>query len=120
MRVSAFVAAMALLLVAAGPVAAAQKTGCPAAEGWNQMTIVEAATAIWPELLDRSVFPGGQADLEAALAGFDRNGDGDLCIKISGGDDLNPNSHWYRVGVEVLGSPTMFFIPSDNNRGADD
>jgi len=118
MRVIATLAAAALLLLAAVPASAAQKTGCPVGTGWAQTTVADAAATIWPALIDPSAFPGGIADLEAALDGYDKNDDDELCVKTSGGEDLNPNSHWYRVGLELLGEPIQFFIPSDNNRAA--
>jgi hypothetical protein len=120
MRAIATFGAVALLLVTAMPVLAAQKTGCPTAEEWAITTVEDAAETIWPALLDKSAFPGGQAEFEAALGGFDKNDDGWMCVKTSGGDELNPNSKWYRVGIELIGSPTQFFIPRDNNSGADD
>ena len=52
------------------------------------------------------------------MASYDRNGDGRVCIKTMWGDDLNPNAHWYRFGLDLLGSPVEQFLPRDNNSGA--
>ena len=110
-------AAIATTLMA-GTVAAAPKEGCPTGQGWGEWTVEAAAERIWPKLVDQSVFPAGISDLEAALGGYDRNGDGSVCVKIMWGDDLNPNSHWYQFGVDLLGSPIEQFLPRDNNSGA--
>ena len=119
MRVIATLGAVGLLLVMTVPAMGAQKTGCPAADGWELVTVEESAATIWPDLLDPSAFPGGQTELAAALAGYDRNGDDWLCVKVQPQDN-NPNAHWYKVGLEILGEPTTYYIPSDNNRGATD
>lgn len=99
---------------------AAPKTGCPNGHGFtaNPVSISAAADEIFPVLLDPSAFPGGTADLAADLAGYDRNGDGYVCLKWMWGDALNPNSHWYRVGMDILGSPTEQVLSYDNNSGA--
>ena len=44
-----------------------------------------------------------------------QNGEGSICMKQMWGDSLNPNSHWYVVGVDVLGSPTVLTLTRDNN-----
>jgi hypothetical protein len=112
--------AVALLLVAmAAPVAAAPKSGCPAtASGWAETSVGAATDRIWPGLLDPSAFPGGPSDLEAVIAAEDRNDDGDVCLLVMWGEALNPRSHWYRVGIEILGSPTEQFFVHDNTANA--
>jgi hypothetical protein len=102
----------------AGTAIAAPKEGCPAGQGWDEWTVEAAAARIWPALLDQSAFPGGLDEFEGVVRGYDRNGDGAVCIKTMWGEDLNPNSNWYRFGVEMLGSPVEQFLPRDNNSGA--
>lgn len=110
-------AGIATILVA-GAAAAAPKTGCPEGQGWGEWTVEAAAERIWPALVNPEAFPGGMAELAALIGTYDRNGDGSVCIKVMWGDDLNPNSHWYRFGLELLGSPVEQFLPRDNNSGA--
>jgi hypothetical protein len=118
-RITLALACAALVSVCiAGSVLAAPKSGCPAGEGWGEWTVEAAADRIWPALVDPDAFPGGIADLEAALSGYDANADGSVCVKIMWGEDLNPNSHWYLFGIELLGSPIEQFLPRDNNAGA--
>lgn len=108
-------------VVAVAPVAAAQKDGCSAdASGSERMSVAAAATQIWPTLLFPAAFPGGIADLEAAIALEDRNSDGLVCVRPQGGDHFNPKSHWYLVGIELIGEPTIFTTVRDNNAGAVD
>ena len=120
MRGSFLGGAVALLLVAsAAPVAAAPSSGCPAAvSGWSEQSVADATARIWPGLLDPGAFPGGIEELEAAIAADDRNGDGDVCLLVMWGEALNPRSHWYRVGMDVLGSPTEQFFVHDNTANA--
>lgn len=109
--------ATALLATSAS---ADQKTGCPNGQGFTDppVGISAAADYIFPILLDTSAFPGGVGDLAADLASYDRNGDGMLCLKSMWGDALNQNSHWYKVGVDVLGEPTTQVFAYDNNSAA--
>lgn len=102
----------------AGPALAAPKEGCPTGQGWEEWTVDGAAARIWPALLDQSAFPGGIEEFELAVDSYDRNGDGLVCIKVMWGEDLNPQSHWYQFGVDLLGSPVEQFLPRDNNSGA--
>jgi hypothetical protein len=39
-------------------------------------------------------------------------------LKTMWGEALNPNSHWYQAGIEVLGSPTQRFFVADNRANA--
>jgi hypothetical protein len=118
--------AFALLSVCAAAIAtttptvsAAPATGCAAGgSGWTEMTVAAIAARIWPGFLDKTAFPGGQAELEQVLGTLDRNGDGALCLKITKGEDLNPNSRWYREGIEILGTPTEFYNVHDNTANA--
>jgi len=93
---------------------AAQKTGCPSGE-WQELTVQQVAEAVWPTLLDPSPWSSLEDFRDTAVALDDANGDGSICIKQQWGDSLNPNSHWYLVGLDVLGSPTVLTIPRDNN-----
>lgn len=97
--------------------AAAPKTGCPAeASGARELTVGDVAEAVYAGLL---VDPYGSADaLAVALSSYDRNGDDHLCLMTRWGADLNPKSHWYRLGVDSLGEPTTLFIVFDNNSNA--
>lgn len=104
---------LALLFSTLGAAVAAPKTGCPAGD-WAESTVEAAAATIWPALLDPSPWPD-EAAFAATIAGFDRNNDGSVCTKTIWGEDLNPNSKWYQLGVELIGSPTQMFIVRDNN-----
>lgn len=112
---AAAAAAVLLALAVAGPASAAQKTGCGNnSSGWNLITVADAAAAMWPTLLDPSIF-GSEAGLAEAIAGEDDNGDDAVCMKQIWGDHLNPNSNWYIIGVDAIGSPTVASTIHDNN-----
>ena len=113
---AALIALAAALSVTAGA-SAAQKAGCPAAEGWGAWEVDAAAAEIFPNLLGN---PYQSVDEFADYldATFDKNGDDVICVKIFKGEDLNPNSKWYIVGVDLLGSPTTFNISRDNTANA--
>lgn len=114
-RSLALVGALALTLAVAAPAAAAPKSGCSAeASLWERSSIEAANDTIWPALLDPSAIPDGEAGLEELIANYDRNDDGDICLLTMWGENLNPKSHWYLVGLEVLGSPTQQFLLRDN------
>jgi hypothetical protein len=98
-----------LTLAGVAGVAAASHQGCSA-----------AAATIWDSVVAKDAFPGGIPDLAAALAGLDKNGDGDLCLLRIWGDDLNPNAHWYKVGLEVYGMPVTANYLRDNTANASD
>ena len=71
----------ALSLTGVAAVAAAPHQGCSAeASGWSEYGIEEAAATIWDSVVAKDAFPGEIPDLAAALAGLDKNGDGDLCL----------------------------------------
>jgi hypothetical protein len=92
---------------------AAPKAGCPAAiSGWRELTVHETVEIVYAGLLDKENVD--KDDLAARLAGADRKGDG-LCLLTLWGDDVNENSHWYRVGMQVLGEGTKLFLVIDNN-----
>ncbi len=113
--VVAALAAVGSLTVSAS---AAPKTGCPAGQDWDEMTVEGVAATIWPGLIDPSPWTD-QADFRvSAIEPEDRNGDGSLCLKIMWGEDLNPNAKWYRVGIDVLGTPTEVFLARDNTANA--
>ena len=117
-----FVCAAVIVLAAAVSVtagaSAAPKDGCPAAEDYDAYTVEAAAAAILPNLIPPSPFQTVAELADYLKATFDKNDDGMICLKIHKGDDLNPNSKWYIVGVDLLGSPTLFFNPRDNTANA--
>lgn len=110
-----YVFVLALVLGTVTAAVAAPKTGCPAGDDWTESTVAEAAATVWPALLDQSPWANEAAFADFLDATYDRNDDGAMCIKTMWGEDLNPNSHWYKVGLEVLGSPTQLFVIRDNN-----
>ncbi len=94
------------------------KTGCPPAiTGSLDLTALQAAQIVYDGLLVNpyeDVF-----ELEAELvAAVDRNGDDRICLLPRWGESLNPNSHWYKVGWELIGEPTTLFLAYDNNSNA--
>jgi hypothetical protein len=108
-RAVSLVLAAALTAFVALPVAAAPPP-CPAA--WQWATAQQAAAGFFPHLL-----PGqfaSVADFEAVL--IDDVGDDDgLCIKLMWGYALNPNSHWYQLGVSSpLGEPVHLMLVKDD------
>ncbi len=119
-RLLALACGIGLLLTAtAGAALAAPKAGCSAASsGWFETSVADAAVTIWPSIVDTTPFPGGIPDLEVALGGLDRNGDGDLCLMRLWGEDLNPKSHWYQIGLELFGSPVIANYLRDNTAAA--
>lgn len=113
-RSTALAGALLLLLIGATPAAAAPKSGCSAeASLWELASVEEATDIIWPALLDPAAF-GSKTGLQGFIAAYDRDGDGDICLLTMWGEALNPNSHWYLVGVEILGSPTQQFFVREN------
>jgi hypothetical protein len=90
--VAALVFPFAAVSVAAAPAA------CPTA--WEPATVHDTAVDFFPHLT-----PGQfetAEELEAAIAStYDKDADGNICIKHQWGYDLNPNSHWYQVGFEL-------------------
>ena len=76
----------------------------------RKLTVQQVAEAVWPTLLDPSPWSSLEDFRDTAVALDDDDGDGSICIKQQWGDSLNPNSHWYLVGLDVLGSPTVLTI----------
>lgn len=108
-----------LLLAAPAGVVAAPKSGCPAAaSGWFLSSPTAAAADFFVHLIPGQ-FATADAFAEAIDAGVDKNGDDQICVKLSWGDNLNPNSHWYRLGLELLGEPVHVMTVLDNNANAD-
>ncbi|HEX5589158.1 MAG TPA: hypothetical protein VFX65_02565 [Candidatus Limnocylindrales bacterium] len=96
---SMLVAALGLATVA--PVAAARHAGCAAAEsGWAEYAAAEAATLIWPSVVDQSPWGGDLNAFIATIEGLDLNGDGDLCLKRIAG--FHENSPWHGVIFNYL------------------
>lgn len=93
------------------------KTGCPPEiTGSLQRTVMEAAQTVYDGLL---VNPYADvSELAAILDGVDRNEDGNICLLPRWGEDRNPKSHWYKVGMELIGEPTTLFLAYDNNSNA--
>lgn len=119
MQRTAIATSLTLALIVSSPALAAPTGGCGNERaGWVERSVSEAAGIFWAGLLDKSVFPGGVSSVEAAIDGLDRDDDDRVCMKIIGGDDLNPRSHWYKVGLELIGSPTETFIVLENNAAA--
>jgi hypothetical protein len=115
-RWPAAVAAGAILAaVLATPVAA--RSGCPAGS-WDRMSVAGAAALIYPHLLVPP--PGGLDAFAAMVGGEDRDGNTLVCVKETWGEDLNPRSHWARLGMELLGEPTHAFIVHDDTASATD
>lgn len=108
MRPGKIVLAILLVMVSAAPALAAEKRGCPVADGWEQLTVEEAAERVWPELLDQSPWLDQEDFQESAVRPHDRNGDGSICLRTIW-DDLNPNSMWHGV---------LMFLPRDNSANA--
>jgi hypothetical protein len=108
-----------ILLAMPAAVLAAPKDGCPAgAQGWQAMSVADAAALIHPHL-----FPGAFPTVDALVADIESRSDAKrpddvVCVKEQWGEALNPNSHWYRVGVAVLGEPTHAFHVKDNTANA--
>lgn len=111
--------ALAAALSSTVSASADPKNGCPAAEGWDLVGVGQAAQEIFPNLLP-GLYPWANA---GELAEFidsteDRNDDNMVCIKTMWGDHLNPKSHWYLVGVDLLGAPTIMYLLRDNTANA--
>lgn len=113
------VSAVACLGAAAGG-SAGQKTGCQVGQGWQEMTVVDVAEEVFDNLLP-GVYPWGTEDEFADFisATLDKNGDGSICLKMMWGDNLNPKSHWYLVGIDLgFGTGVTQYLPHDNNANA--
>jgi hypothetical protein len=79
------------------------------------VTVDAAAAGLFAHLI-----PGQFATVEefaAAISALDdKNGDGWICQREAWGFELNPKSHWYRLGFELgLDEPVHFLYASDNN-----
>ena len=113
-RVSAALLAAGLMSVPAAGLVLGANPGCAAPQsGWSEKSVAEAAARIYPGLLDNTPWPT-LADFVAQIATEDTNNDGAVCLLVMWGDDLNPKSHWYKVGIELLGSPVEQFFVRDN------
>jgi len=117
-HIAIFALALTGMLLLAGPASAEPKSGCPVGTGWEELTVESAAATVWPELLDQAPWANQQVFQEEIVRPYDRNGDGSICMKTMWGEHLNPNSHWYLVGIEILGTPTQQFLASDNSANA--
>lgn len=110
------VLAILAALAASSVGSAAPKSNCAnESSGWTKVTTEEATDRIWPGLLDTSPWNGDKEAFQAVVELSDKNGDGDVCLQVMWGEHLNPNSHWYLVGIEVLGVPTEQYFVHDNN-----
>jgi hypothetical protein len=70
--------------------------GCPVGSGWSEVDVTGAAATIWAELVDQSPWTDEDDFRESAIAPYDRNADGLICLKTMWGE-LNPESHWFGV-----------------------
>ncbi|MDH5334486.1 MAG: hypothetical protein OEW65_11430 [Thermoleophilia bacterium] len=110
---------VAMCLTVTAAASADPKVGCPVGEGWAEMTVVSAANEVFPNLIPG--YPWTSADELAAFvdATYDKNDDGAICLKTISGDDLNPKSHWFRVGIDLgFGTGVSFYMARDNNANA--
>jgi len=58
------------------------------------------------------------AERLAFVASLDKNGDGLLCVAITWGQNLNPNSHWAEIEADLLSPPaTERWAFADNHNG---
>jgi len=110
--------ALAAVVSISASASADPKAGCPVGTGWSEMTVEEVAARTWPALLDPSPFADEADYRESFVRLIDRDGDGSICLKIMWGEKLNPNSHWYGVGIELIGTPTEQFLGRDNTANA--
>ncbi len=89
---------------------AAQKIGCPNALELGE--IDQIAADFFPHL-----FPGQfdtAEDFAASITDLaDANGDGLACSRVFIFD--NPNSHLYKLGIELLGEPRHTLQITENN-----
>ena len=110
--------AMVALLVPAS-VLAADKGGCPATTaGWEISTPEEAASDFFPHLLP-GAFATAAEFADVIDANDNRDGDAWVCIRLSWGFDLNPKSHWYRLGIAgPLNEPVHALHVIDNSAAA--
>ncbi len=117
--VSATLIALAAFMSVTASASSAPANGCPAGEDWRIWEVEAAAAEIFPNLLP-GLYPFESVDELGDFldATYDRNGDDMICVKSIWGEDLNPNSHWYMVGVDLLGAPTIMYIPRDNTASA--
>ena len=109
---------MCVAIVAApGTALAAQQTGCPSdSSAWRLGTVEDVADGFFPHLFpDQWATPDEfESDFVAPL---DRNEDGLVCARVQV-YDFNPKSHWYKLGLEILGEPTQFLTVKDNSGNA--
>ena len=117
MRLARAFALVTLLTLATAPLTVAANNGA-CATGWTRDTVEGATALIWPHLLAPEVFDKDPAGLAAAIGGDDRDGNGFVCIKTMWGDALNPNSKYYRLGMELIGEPTWVFMVHDDRANA--
>jgi hypothetical protein len=121
-RLVSLVGLIATVLVVAAPASADPgKTRCPAGSGWTLWNVGAAASEIYPNLLP-GLYPWADAGELAAFidASYNKNGDDTICVKTTWGDNLNPKSHWYLVGMDLVGEPTTQYSLHDNNANASD
>jgi hypothetical protein len=119
-----FVMSVALTALAAamlaGGASAAQKDACPSGE-WKLWPIysengdIGVADYFWPHLLNDLYGFADAAEFAQVLDDlYDKNGDDMVCGHERGGYELNPKSHWYRLGIELIGEPVHFISIKDN------
>jgi hypothetical protein len=104
-----------LLLFGQGNATAAPPhDGCSgAADQWQLQTPTDAANDFFEHLLPGQ-FQTPEAFAQAIDELVDKNSDDLVCTRVSKGFDLNPNSHWYQLGLEILGEPVHVLSAKDD------
>ena len=114
--------------------AAAEANGCPALgnktkdnSGMQSFGLMspEAAVALSvAQITDAWYAAHGfvESDFIAERLGFiaslDKNGDGLICLAMTWGQNLNPNSHWAEIEADLLSPPaTERWAFADNHNG---
>jgi hypothetical protein len=115
--VSTLAAGALLMTILVGTASAAQKTSCPSGEWqlWDIHGPAGVAEYFWPHLLnDLYGFADVNEFAQVLDDLYDKNGDDKVCGFERGGDELNPKSHWYRLGIDMIGEPVHFISIKDN------
>ena len=100
--------------------AGAEATGCPALgntktnsgmQSFGLMSIEAAVAQSVAQITDAWYAAHGVvaddfiAERLASVASLDKNGDGLLCLAMTWGQNLNPNSHWAVIEADLLSPP---------------
>ena len=99
---------MAALLAASSQASANPlKVNCPNATDWELTTVSGAAASIWPFIFDPSPWEDEADFRDSAVAPYDKNEDGLVCLKTNA--QSNPNANWAEY---------PFFLTRDNSANA--